>query len=130
MSGAARYQAYMLRLWAVGQGAGCDWRASLENAHTGEQTAFVDLESLCHHLQTISGRRPDAGERSRTGTTTARRGGSETGGVAMLYFQWVIIILLLAALLISLREPAGRGHRTYPAARHPPAGCGGDRVVG
>lgn len=130
MSGAARYQAYMLRLWAVGQGAGCDWRVSLENAHTGEKATFVDLESCCQRLQTLTGHGPDTGERSLVGTTKQGRDERAIGGVAILYFQWVIIVLLLAALLISLCEPAWRAHHPHAPPRPPPTVGRRDDVAG
>ncbi len=40
------YQSYLLRLWAAHEdGARC-WRASLEDARTGERIGFGNLEEL------------------------------------------------------------------------------------
>lgn len=49
----ARYQAYMLRLWQ--DEAGTDWRASLENPHTGERRGFASLEALFTFLKQRAG---------------------------------------------------------------------------
>ena len=39
------YRAFMLRLWRM-VGDGSNWRAVLEDVHTGERRVFADLESL------------------------------------------------------------------------------------
>ncbi len=41
-----RYLAYLLRLWQVWDKGQTDWRASVENAHTGEQQGFAGLAEL------------------------------------------------------------------------------------
>ncbi len=40
------YMAFLLRLWCVTEDEGIVWRASLEDAHTGERRGFADLKSL------------------------------------------------------------------------------------
>jgi hypothetical protein len=44
--------AYLVRLWSVHHNGDLVWRASAENAHTGERHAFADLAALCEFLQT------------------------------------------------------------------------------
>ena len=44
------YLAYLLRLWPAGR-AQTAWRASLENARSGEQRSFRDLDSLLAFLR-------------------------------------------------------------------------------
>ncbi len=45
-----RYLAYLVRLWQVEDQGVFAWRASLEDAHTGERRGFPDLASLCAFL--------------------------------------------------------------------------------
>lgn len=58
---AGRYHAYLVRLWQDGPQA--PWRASAQNAHTGEKWFFADLEALFAflHKQTATGRCGDSG---------------------------------------------------------------------
>jgi hypothetical protein len=57
----ADYVSYMLRLWRAGEDVvKCDeeqalWRASLENAHTGERRGFANLEELFDFLREHTG---------------------------------------------------------------------------
>ena len=44
------YKAYLLRLWYASETDGAKWRASLENAHTGERRGFADLPGLLAFL--------------------------------------------------------------------------------
>jgi hypothetical protein len=45
------YRAYLVRLWpACGDGQTV-WRASIEDAHTGERRAFTDLAQLFAFLE-------------------------------------------------------------------------------
>ncbi len=46
-----RYLAYMLRLCQVRDNDEMVWRASLEDAHTGERHGFASLELLVAFLQ-------------------------------------------------------------------------------
>jgi hypothetical protein len=47
-----RYRAYLLRLWQADDADGClVWRASLEDARTGERRGFADLSRLCAFLE-------------------------------------------------------------------------------
>jgi hypothetical protein len=54
------YLSYLLRLWRAGEGSelsvddqACagSWRASLENAQTGERVGFGGVEELCRFLK-------------------------------------------------------------------------------
>jgi hypothetical protein len=44
------YMAFLLRLWCVHDADGIQWRASLEDAQTGERQGFANLERLCEFL--------------------------------------------------------------------------------
>jgi hypothetical protein len=51
--GKQTYLAFLLRLWRVdGEGQGT-WRASLEDAHSGERHGFGDLPALQGFLETL-----------------------------------------------------------------------------
>ncbi len=50
-----RYLAYLLRLWQVWDKGQTVWRASVENAHTGEQRGFAGLAELFAFLENESG---------------------------------------------------------------------------
>ncbi len=56
------YRSYLLRLWSIDQSAASEWRASLEDSHTGEQVAFANLEQLFVFLMERSTRGPDQSE--------------------------------------------------------------------
>ena len=45
------YRAYLVRLWPVRSGGRTVWRASAEDAHSGERRAFADLAHLFAFLQ-------------------------------------------------------------------------------
>jgi len=45
------YQAYLLRLWRVEHQSRCEWRASLQSAHSSERRAFASLEQLVAFLR-------------------------------------------------------------------------------
>lgn len=45
------YLAYMLRLWPARGERGFQWRASLENPHTGERVAFANREMMLAFLE-------------------------------------------------------------------------------
>lgn len=51
-----RYLAYLVRLWQVQDQGEFVWRASLEDAHTGERRGFPDLASLCAFLTEQTGK--------------------------------------------------------------------------
>ena len=55
MAGEQRYLAYMVRLWTVRNNDELIWRASIENAHTGERHAFADLAGLFGFLREVTG---------------------------------------------------------------------------
>ena len=44
------YMAFLLRLWCVRDADAIQWRASLEDAQTGERQGFANLELLCEFL--------------------------------------------------------------------------------
>jgi len=45
------YRAYMVRMWQVRCDGQLIWRASVENAHSGERRAFADLGHLFTFLE-------------------------------------------------------------------------------
>jgi hypothetical protein len=45
------YLSYLLRLWLAGDGDQRQWRASLEDPHTGGQKGFDSLEELFAFLR-------------------------------------------------------------------------------
>ena len=51
MADERRYLAYLVRLWTVHSNGDLVWRASVENAHTGERRAFADVDGLLDFLQ-------------------------------------------------------------------------------
>jgi hypothetical protein len=63
----ADYHAGLLRLWRDGPGGA--WRASLQDAESGERVGFADLERLFAYLQRLTSEAPSAGGIS---TTTER----------------------------------------------------------
>ncbi len=48
------YLAYLLRLWQVLEHGTFTWRASLEDARSGERIVFMDLDALIAHLRQVS----------------------------------------------------------------------------
>ena len=48
------YMAFLLRLWAVREAGDVHWRASLEDAQTGERQGFANLALLCEFLEQLS----------------------------------------------------------------------------
>ena len=63
----ADYHAGLLRLWR--EGAGGTWRASLQDAESGERIGFADLERLFAYLRRLT---EDAPDERGTSTTTER----------------------------------------------------------
>jgi len=55
--GQRRYISYLLRLWQIESQGQLMWRASLEEARTGERRGFPDMEALIAYLreQTAAG---------------------------------------------------------------------------
>jgi hypothetical protein len=45
------YMAYLVRIWPVKSKGKTRWRASLENAHTGERRGFASLDDLFDYLR-------------------------------------------------------------------------------
>lgn len=54
------YCSYLLRLWRENEAA--PWRASLEDAHTGERRNFARLQDLFKAVEEETGREVDKGE--------------------------------------------------------------------
>ena len=54
------YLAYLLRLWQVHNKGEIGWRASVENAHTGEKVGFAHLDELVAFLRERTGLAPPA----------------------------------------------------------------------
>jgi hypothetical protein len=71
-SATSRHFAYMLRLWQV-DGETPVWRASLEDAHTGERHGFGSLEQLFRFLT------EQFGGSAETGDDPARQSDQEAG---------------------------------------------------
>jgi hypothetical protein len=76
------YLAYMLRLWWDGAEEG-EWRASLEDPHTGERTGFASPEALLAFLRhRIHPGRRDR-EQTERGEHTAPHGASQDGTTSL-----------------------------------------------
>ena len=50
-----RYKSYLVRLWQTASSGEWVWRASIENAHTGERKGFARLELLFQFLEEKAG---------------------------------------------------------------------------
>ena len=50
-----RYRSYLVRLWQTESSSEWIWRASTENAHTGERRGFARLELLFQFLEEEAG---------------------------------------------------------------------------
>jgi len=63
------YQTYLLRLWSVQIQGKRQWRASVENPHTGERQLFSSLEQCFAYLQercgSQMGNKPEAGVKAQ-----------------------------------------------------------------
>lgn len=55
MKASSDYLAYLLRLWREDNTT--DWRATLQNPHTGERRSFADLPTLLAFLEEQTGER-------------------------------------------------------------------------
>jgi hypothetical protein len=56
----SRYHSYLFRLWLEPGEAEATWRASLEDAHTGERRGFTSLEALFAFVLEQTGQLPTA----------------------------------------------------------------------
>lgn len=54
MDAGVGYYACLLRLWRVQGTAPGDWRAALEDVHTGERTGFPNLDTLFTYLRQLT----------------------------------------------------------------------------
>jgi len=72
-----RYEAFMLRLWQVGDGDKLGWRASLERPSTGELCGFATLDELISYLRAITEL-----ESREQGSATALAAGELRGNLA------------------------------------------------
>ncbi len=72
------YHAYLLRLWRTSE---AHWRASLEDAHSGERLTFATLGQLSDFLLRTTGAAPPAGAldpaRGETNHDQGRKGSPE-----------------------------------------------------
>jgi hypothetical protein len=60
-AGKARdYVAYLLRLWREKGGESTQWRASLQDPHTGEKEGFASLGALFAYLRRVVAVEPDS----------------------------------------------------------------------
>lgn len=55
-TGPNHYYAFLLRLWPENEGteSAASWRATLEDARSGERLGFASLEQLFAHLMTLA----------------------------------------------------------------------------
>ena len=67
MADERRYLAFLVRLWGVHPNGELVWRASAENAHTGEQHAFADMESLFDFLRAAVEKEPAVSDQKEGG---------------------------------------------------------------
>jgi hypothetical protein len=74
------YLAYLLRLWQIQDKGKIGWRASLENAHTGEKLAFAHLDELVGFLRERIGLAPPAERLVRHERTPKTDSASDEGG--------------------------------------------------
>jgi hypothetical protein len=57
------YMAYLVRIWSVRGKGRTVWRASLENAHTGESHGFDTLDDLFDYVRARTAEMTDSGAR-------------------------------------------------------------------
>lgn len=60
------YLAYLVRIWQARSRGQLVWRASVENAHTGERQAFASLGKLFAFLEEMTGCRVQSAESGKT----------------------------------------------------------------
>ena len=60
--GGRHYLAYLLRMWQAEDKNGVAWRASLEDAQSGERLGFSDLHTLHAYLESLARRLECEGE--------------------------------------------------------------------
>ena len=56
------YHSYLLRMWRVQGDKGVDWRATLEEVHSGELHGFPDLAALLGYLEALGCSNQQEGE--------------------------------------------------------------------
>jgi hypothetical protein len=76
------HMSYLLRLWRERGSASIQWRASLQDPHSGERLGFAQLDELVAFLREQIGLAPPAedqvkGERRLKTDFTSEEGGSE-----------------------------------------------------
>ena len=59
--GQPRHLSYLLRLWQIESQGRLVWRASLQEARSGERRGFPDLEALIAYLREETAARTDQG---------------------------------------------------------------------
>jgi len=63
-TGERNYLAYLLRLWRTGPGKSAEWRASLQDPHTGQRIEFASLDDVVVFLKQWMGEgEPRAGDK-------------------------------------------------------------------
>jgi hypothetical protein len=67
------YQTYLLRLWRTCTRGRWQWRASIENPHTGERQSFADLEQCLDFLRTQCNAREDTANGDSPGSHAETR---------------------------------------------------------
>lgn len=60
------YRAYLVRLWPVHSGGQMVWRASAEDAHSGERHAFADLAGLFVFLEEATLANPPSSQKKES----------------------------------------------------------------
>lgn len=60
------YRAYLIRLWPVHSGGQTVWRASAEDAHSGERRAFADLAGLFAFLEEATLTNPPSSQKKES----------------------------------------------------------------
>jgi hypothetical protein len=75
-----RYLAYLLRLWQVRNKEHIGWRASVEDAHTGEKVGFAHLDELVAFLRERTGLASPAESLVKHESTPKTDSASEEGG--------------------------------------------------
>jgi hypothetical protein len=67
------YRAYLVRLWQARSRGQIVWRASVEDAHSGERRGFADLAHLFAFLEEAAGQPLDTGCSERNQVRKTRR---------------------------------------------------------
>ena len=111
-----RYLAYLLRLWQIQDKGKIGWRASLENAHTGEKLAFAHLDELVAFLRERIGLAPPAEQPGRSMNAHPRQIPYRRRRIRMnMENRFAVLLLMIVTLLLLVACGAPQ-----PAATDPP----------